>query len=227
MKIHTHSHLPLFASLGLAAQLSPAALSAQVNHEHYKPITLPSQTGSSSALSSPGGREPLLRGRASAFIGLELWLVLAQQAQRSRKANHLLAALQEVTSPSMAAYDPQGHIGCRAGRGWRLNFYRKDPSSCLEEVAASRNFRTLPQALPSNQDDGDSSSRLPSPVATSLPAAMNIWFRGQPSIVVAETETQFPLEAIAEPTAPQHYPPLPPTVGPDLLSRGNGGDDHP
>lgn len=66
---------------------------------------------------------------------------------KSRKAT-TTGGLQEVTVTVDGGYDPN-HIVVVAGQPVRLNFYRKDPSSCLEEVRFP-DFR-IAQALPVNQ----------------------------------------------------------------------------
>jgi plastocyanin domain-containing protein len=65
------------------------------------------------------------------LIGLELWWFLFCKPQ-SRKATSQ-EGIQEVTVTVDGGYEPS-LIVVQAGQPVRLNFDRKDPSSCLEEV---------------------------------------------------------------------------------------------
>jgi plastocyanin domain-containing protein len=65
------------------------------------------------------------------LIGAELWWFLLNKP-KSRKANNQ-GGIQEVTVTVDGGYEPS-QIVVQAGQPVRLNFYRKDPSSCLEEV---------------------------------------------------------------------------------------------
>jgi plastocyanin domain-containing protein len=65
------------------------------------------------------------------LIGAELWWFLLSKP-KSRKAS-TQAGVQEVTVTVDGGYEPS-QIVVQAGQPVRLNFYRKDPSSCLEEV---------------------------------------------------------------------------------------------
>ncbi|MBV9389546.1 MAG: cupredoxin domain-containing protein [Chroococcidiopsidaceae cyanobacterium CP_BM_ER_R8_30] len=65
------------------------------------------------------------------LIGLELWWFLfsktkAQQAQASE-------GVQEITITVDGGYDPS-RVVVNSGQPVRLNFWRKDPSDCLEKV---------------------------------------------------------------------------------------------
>jgi plastocyanin domain-containing protein len=65
------------------------------------------------------------------LIGLELWWFLFSKP-KARKAT-TQAGIQEVTVTVDGGYEPS-QIVVQAGQPVRLNFERKDPSSCLEEV---------------------------------------------------------------------------------------------
>lgn len=80
------------------------------------------------------------------LIGLELWWFLLNKP-KSRQAT-LQGSVQEVTVTVDGGYEPS-QIVVQAGQPVRLNFYRKDPSSCLEEVRFP-DFR-IAQELPINQ----------------------------------------------------------------------------
>lgn len=65
------------------------------------------------------------------LIGLELWWFLLSKP-KARKAT-TEGGIQEVTVTVDGGYEPS-QIVVQAGQPVRLNFDRKDPSSCLEEV---------------------------------------------------------------------------------------------
>lgn len=65
------------------------------------------------------------------LIGLELWWFLLSKP-RSQKAE-TKQGIQEVTITVDGGYEPN-QVVVNVGQPVRLNFYRKDPSSCLEEV---------------------------------------------------------------------------------------------
>ena len=65
------------------------------------------------------------------LIGLELWwFLLSKPKSRRVEARE---GIQEVTVTVDGGYDPS-RIIVQAGQPVRLNFLRRDPSSCLEEV---------------------------------------------------------------------------------------------
>lgn len=66
-----------------------------------------------------------------ALIGLDLWWFLLSKPQ-SQKIE-ALEGIQDVTLIVDGGYDPS-RIVVQAGQPVRLNFLRRDPSSCLEEV---------------------------------------------------------------------------------------------
>jgi plastocyanin domain-containing protein len=65
------------------------------------------------------------------LIGVELWWFVLSKP-KARKAS-TQGGIQEVTVTVDGGYEPS-QIVVQAGQPVRLNFYRKDPSSCLEEV---------------------------------------------------------------------------------------------
>lgn len=80
------------------------------------------------------------------LIGLELWWFLFSKP-KSRQAS-AEGGVQEVTVTVDGGYEPS-QIVVRAGQPVRINFDRKDPNSCLEEVRLP-DFR-IAQELPLNQ----------------------------------------------------------------------------
>lgn len=66
-----------------------------------------------------------------ALIGLELWWFLLSKTQaQEATANQ---GIQELTIKVDGGYDPD-RVVVKAGQPVRLNFFRQDPSSCLEKV---------------------------------------------------------------------------------------------
>ena len=139
-------HIPLttFASLGLALTLA-SGTSAQVNHDTMTDHAA-EPTGQFQRIEQPLWSRAAVTGAGLSLIGLELWWFLLSKP-KSRKAT-TTGGVQEVTVTVDGGYDPS-HIVVQAGQRVRLNFYRKDPSSCLEEVRFP-DFR-IAQALPVNQ----------------------------------------------------------------------------
>ncbi|MBW4520504.1 MAG: cupredoxin domain-containing protein [Scytolyngbya sp. HA4215-MV1] len=80
------------------------------------------------------------------LIGLELWWFLLSKP-KFRQAT-MRSGVQEVTVTVEGGYEPN-QIQVQAGQPVRLNFDRKDPSTCLEEVRFP-DFR-IAQTLPLNQ----------------------------------------------------------------------------
>jgi plastocyanin domain-containing protein len=65
------------------------------------------------------------------LIGLELWWFLFSKPKSQRVETRM--GVQEVTVTVDGGYDPS-RIVVQVGQPVRLNFLRRDPSSCLEEV---------------------------------------------------------------------------------------------
>ena len=80
------------------------------------------------------------------MIGLELWwFLLSKPKSQKAKTNH---GIQEIDITVDGGYEPS-QVVVNAGQPVRLNFHRKDPSSCLEEVRFP-DFH-IAQELPLNQ----------------------------------------------------------------------------
>lgn len=116
---------------------------AQMQHEEMQAIE---QTGQFQRIDQP----LIVKGGVTlaglGLIGLELWWFLFSKP-RSRQAT-TQGGIQEVTITVDGGYEPS-QIVVQAGQPVRLNFERKDPSSCLEEVRFP-DFR-IAQELPLNQ----------------------------------------------------------------------------
>lgn len=97
-------------------------------------------------IDQPLGVKGAVTAGGLALIGLEVWWFLFSKP-KSQKAESS-QGIQEVTVTVDGGYNPS-HVVVNAGQPVRLNFDRKDPSSCLEEVRFP-DFR-IAQQLPLNQ----------------------------------------------------------------------------
>ncbi|WOD40288.1 cupredoxin domain-containing protein [Nodosilinea sp. E11] len=140
----TTLYLTTLASLGLALATATAT-PAQLNHSMGNDPTM-ERTGQFQRVDQPLGLKVAVTGAGLGLIGLELWWFLLSKP-KSRQAS-VTGDRQEVTVTVDGGYDPN-HIVVQAGQPVRLNFYRKDPSSCLAEVRFPA-FR-IAQGLPVNQ----------------------------------------------------------------------------
>ncbi|MBD1874561.1 cupredoxin domain-containing protein [Nodosilinea sp. FACHB-131] len=139
-----HFLLTTLASLALSLALA-SGTPAQVDHDTMSDRTT-EPTGQFQRIEQPLWARTAVTGAGLGLIGLELWWFLLSKP-KSRQAT-VTGGVQEVTITVDGGYDPS-YIAVQAGQPVRLNFYRKDPSSCLEEVRFP-DFR-IAQALPVNQ----------------------------------------------------------------------------
>lgn len=131
--------LTSLTSLGLLLGLV-VGTPAQMSHE-----VIP-RTNEFRRIEQPLWTKALVTGGGLGLIGLELWWLLLSQP-KTRKAK-TVEGIQEITVIVDGGYDPS-QILVQVGQPVRLNFYRTDPSSCLEEVRFP-DFR-IAQALPVDQ----------------------------------------------------------------------------
>jgi plastocyanin domain-containing protein len=194
-------HIPLtsLASLTLALSLA-SGTPAQMNHDGMAPTS----TGQFQRIEQPLWSKVAVTGAGLGLIGLELWWFLLSKP-KSRQAT-TTGGVQEVTVTVDGGYDPN-HIVVRAGQPVRLNFFRKDPSSCLEEVRFP-DFR-IAQALPVNQTTVIEFTPT-QPGRYEFACGMNM-FRGTVEVVADDRDTVTPV-ATAEPADRQHQPFAPPVV---------------
>lgn len=118
------------ASLGVVLGIASGAAIAQIPHE-----THPSQTEQTSQLrpiEQPLSNKVAVTLAGLGLIGLELWWFLLSKP-KSHKAIAAGGGIQEVTVTVDGGYEPS-RIVVQAGQPVRLNFHRKDASSCLEKV---------------------------------------------------------------------------------------------
>jgi plastocyanin domain-containing protein len=132
------------ASLGFTLGLA-SGTPAQTGHDTMTDHTR-EQTGQFQRIDQPLWSKAAVTGAGLGLIGLELWWFLLSQP-KSRKAT-ASGGIQEITVTVDGGYEPS-QVVVQAGQPVRLNFYRKDPSSCLEEVRFP-DFR-IAQELPINQ----------------------------------------------------------------------------
>jgi plastocyanin domain-containing protein len=118
---------------------------------------------------------------------------------KSRQAT-TTGGVQEVTVTVDGGYDPN-HIVVQAGQPVRLNFYRKDPSSCLEEVRFP-DFR-IAQGLPVNQTTAIEFTPT-QPGRYEFACGMNM-FRGTVEVVAEDGELS-PAVATAKAEPIDHQP---------------------
>ncbi|WNZ28169.1 cupredoxin domain-containing protein (plasmid) [Leptolyngbya sp. NK1-12] len=130
--------------LGLILVMGSGTAVAQMPME--MPATEGEQRTQFRRIDQPLGVKGAVAAGGLALIGLELWWFLFSKP-KSQKAESR-QGIQEVTVMVDGGYDPS-RVVVNAGQPVRLNFDRKDPSSCLEEVRFP-DFR-IAQELPLNQ----------------------------------------------------------------------------
>ena len=130
-------------TLGVLLGTTSGGAVAQMSHEEMQPTE---QTGEFQRIDQPLWIKGAVTAGGLGLIGLELWWFLLSKP-KSRKAS-TQGGIQEITITVDGGYEPS-QIVVQAGQPVRLNFDRKDPSSCLEEVRFP-DFR-IAQELPLNQ----------------------------------------------------------------------------
>jgi plastocyanin domain-containing protein len=132
------------ASLGLALGIVAGGAIAQMNHE--MPASEISPSSQFRRIEQPLWLKGVVTTGGVVLIGLEVWWFLLSRP-RSQKAQ-TNQGVQEITVTVDGGYEPS-RVVVNAGQPVRLNFLRRDPSSCLEEVRLP-DFH-ISQALPLNQ----------------------------------------------------------------------------
>jgi plastocyanin domain-containing protein len=131
-----------FTALSILLGVTSGGAFAQTSHnEHHT-----AQTGEFQRIDQPLWLKGAVTAGGLGLIGLELWWFLLSKP-KSRKAS-TQGGIQEITVTVDGGYEPS-QIVVKVGQPVRLNFDRKDPSSCLEEIRFP-DFR-IAQALPLNQ----------------------------------------------------------------------------
>jgi len=116
------------ASLGLAVGVVSGEAAAQMTHEMASETT---QTAQFRRIEQPLGVKAAVTAGGLALIGLEIWwFLLSKPKSQKAGANH---GIQEITITVEGGYEPS-RVVVNAGEPVRLNFLRRDSSSCLEKV---------------------------------------------------------------------------------------------
>lgn len=119
------------ASLGLALGVGWGGAVAQTNHDMDMPSSETSETTQFRRIEQPLGLKIGVTATGLALIGLELWwFLLSKPKSRQAQSNQ---GVQSATITVDGGYEPS-HVVVQAGQRVQLNFLRRDPSSCLEEV---------------------------------------------------------------------------------------------
>ena len=113
------------ALLGLLLGVTSGAALAQMPAEHSTP------TAQERRIEQPMGLKVGVTLGGIALISLELWWFLFSKT-KSQQAE-ALEGIQELTITVDSGYEPS-RVVVAAGQRVRLNFLRRDPSSCLEKV---------------------------------------------------------------------------------------------
>jgi plastocyanin domain-containing protein len=134
------------AILGLVFGLANGRAVAQMPHDMNEMQPQTEQTGQFRRIEQPLGNKVAVTLGGLGLIGLELWWFLLSKPKSLKATTQ--GGVQEVTITVDGGYEPS-QIVVQAGQPVRLNFDRKDPSNCLEEVRFP-DFR-IAQELPLNQ----------------------------------------------------------------------------
>ncbi len=182
----------------------PAGDAAETTMNGMNPHTA-AQSNQFQRIDQPLGNKIAVTLGGFSLIGLELWWFLWSKP-KSLKAT-TSGGVQEVTVTVDGGYEPN-RIVVQAGQLVRLNFDRKDPSSCLEEVRFP-DFR-IAQFLTLNRIT--SIEFTPEkPGRYEFACGMNM-FRGVVEVQAADSPTPPPLVQTAQPIQPLEdpavYPPL-------------------
>ncbi|MBE9020842.1 cupredoxin domain-containing protein, partial [Chroococcidiopsidales cyanobacterium LEGE 13417] len=118
------------ASLGLALGIASGQAVAQMPHEGMQ-HSESERTSQFERIEQPLWLKGAVTASGLGLIGLELWWFLLSKP-KSQKAR-TDGGIQEMNIAVDGGYE-QSRVVVNAGEPVRLNFYRKDPSSCLEEV---------------------------------------------------------------------------------------------
>lgn len=118
------------AGLGFLLGAISGAIAAEPNMDGMNQQTA-SQSNQFQRIEQPLGNKITVTLGGLGLIGLELWWFLLSKPKSLKATTE--GGIQEVTVTVDGGYEPN-RIVVQAGQPVRLNFDRKDPSSCLEEV---------------------------------------------------------------------------------------------
>jgi len=118
------------ASLGLMFGIASGRTVAQMSHEGMRQAETEPKS-QFRRIEQPLWLKSAVTIGGIGLIGLELWwFLLSKPKSQKAKTNQ---GIQEIDIAVDGGYEPS-RVVVSAGQRVRLNFYRKDPSSCLEEV---------------------------------------------------------------------------------------------
>lgn len=121
----------IFGSLTGLGFLLGVVSSAAAQMPLQMPTSEPMQAGQFRRIEQPVGLKVGVTLGGLALIGLELWWFLLSKTPAQQAEAH--QGVQELTINVDGGYEPSRVI-VNAGQPVRLNFWRRDPSSCLEKV---------------------------------------------------------------------------------------------
>jgi plastocyanin domain-containing protein len=140
------NHSTIFASVatvGVVLGISTGGAVAQLPHEGSHPTE---QTAEFQRIEQPLWVKGVVTASGLGLIGLELWWFLFSKSKPRQPITE--SGVQEITITVDGGYEPS-QVVVQAGQRVRLNFDRKDPNHCLEEVRLP-DFR-IAQELPLHQ----------------------------------------------------------------------------
>lgn len=119
------------AGLGFFLALTPNSTLAQKDLEVEMPASAGEQTSQFQKIEQPTGLKLAVAVGGLGLIGAEVWWFMFSKT-KSQKAQSK-QGIQSVDIVVDGGYTPD-RIEVSVGEAVRLNFYRTDPSSCLEQV---------------------------------------------------------------------------------------------
>jgi plastocyanin domain-containing protein len=134
-----------FLSLGILFGMLSSHAVAQIQHQGMRRSAM-EQAEQFHRIEQPLWVKAVVTAGGVGLIGLDIWWFLLSKP-KARKAT-AQQGIQEVTITVDGGYEPS-QIVVQAGQPVRLNFHRRDPNSCLEEVRFP-DFR-IAKELPINQ----------------------------------------------------------------------------
>jgi plastocyanin domain-containing protein len=182
------------ASLGLLWGMTSGQVVAQMPHEGMQRSET-EQKGQFRRIEQPLWLKSAVTFGGLGLIGLELWWFLLSKSKSQKARTN--QGIQEIDIAVDGGYEPSWVV-VNAGQRVRLNFHRKDPSSCLEEVRFP-DFH-IAQDLPLNQ--ATPIELTPDKPGTyTFTCGMNM-FRGVIEVQSADSTPTATLTPVAPPT---HY----------------------
>ncbi|QLE59531.1 cupredoxin domain-containing protein [Nostoc sp. TCL26-01] len=117
------------AGLGLAFSVALDPVVAQMNHQMT--ANERAKTTQFRHIQQPLWIKGAVTTAGLGLIGLEIWWFLLSKSKSQKAETH--DGIQEIDITVDGGYEPS-RITVNAGQRVRLNFLRRDPSNCLEEI---------------------------------------------------------------------------------------------